>query len=95
MCLTIRCNSLGRQLYKVTDVFVTDHKRLRASPVCFRLQTSSGAVHIHETRQKFLEGALHPANILMCPHTCVTNLPQPRQKHPGKILSHFTCTLNT
>ena len=48
------------------------------------LQTSSGGVHIHETRQKFLDGSLHPANILMCPHTCVTNLPQPRQKHPGK-----------
>ena len=41
-------------------------------------------MHIHETRQKFLDGSLHPANILMCPHTCVTNLPQPRQKHPGK-----------
>ncbi|XP_068751269.1 disco-interacting protein 2 homolog A-like isoform X2 [Montipora capricornis] len=45
-------------------------------------KTSSGAVHIHETRQKFMDGSLHPANILMCPHTCVTNLPQPRQKHP-------------
>ncbi|PFX26048.1 Disco-interacting protein 2-like C [Stylophora pistillata] len=45
-------------------------------------KTSSGAVHIHETRQKFMEGSLHPANILMCPETCVTNLPQPRQKHP-------------
>ena len=31
-----------------------------------------------------MDGSLHPANILMCPHTCVTNLPQPRQKHPGK-----------
>nr|XP_058972641.1 disco-interacting protein 2-like isoform X1 [Pocillopora verrucosa] len=45
-------------------------------------KTSSGAVHIHETKQKFMEGSLHPANILMCPETCVTNLPQPRQKHP-------------
>ncbi|XP_042586461.1 disco-interacting protein 2 homolog A-like [Cyprinus carpio] len=26
---------------------------------------------------------LHPCNVLMCPHTCVTNLPKPRQKQPG------------
>ncbi|KAK7905076.1 hypothetical protein WMY93_017683 [Mugilogobius chulae] len=26
--------------------------------------------------------ALHPCNVLMCPHTCVTNLPKPRQKQP-------------
>ena len=25
------------------------------------------------------------ALILMCPHGCVTNLPLPRQKHPGKV----------
>ena len=24
----------------------------------------------------------HPANVLMCPHTCVTNLPKPREAHP-------------
>ncbi|XP_078728127.1 disco-interacting protein 2 homolog C-like isoform X9 [Lampetra fluviatilis] len=41
-----------------------------------------GGVHISESRQRFLEGALHPCNILMCPHTCVTNLPKPRQKQP-------------
>uniref|UniRef100_A0A3Q3FWQ9 Disco-interacting protein 2 homolog Bb n=1 Tax=Labrus bergylta TaxID=56723 RepID=A0A3Q3FWQ9_9LABR len=32
--------------------------------------------------QFFLDGTLHPCNILMCPHTCVTNLPKPRQKQP-------------
>jgi len=36
-----------------------------------------------ETRKKFLDGSLHPANVLMCPHTCVTNLPKPRQHHSG------------
>uniref|UniRef100_A0A8C1Q800 Disco-interacting protein 2 homolog A n=1 Tax=Cyprinus carpio TaxID=7962 RepID=A0A8C1Q800_CYPCA len=42
-----------------------------------------GGIHISETKQRFLEGALHPCNVLMCPHTCVTNLPKPRQKKPG------------
>ncbi|XP_076975387.1 disco-interacting protein 2 homolog A isoform X8 [Tamandua tetradactyla] len=42
-----------------------------------------GGIHISETRQRFLEGILHPCNVLMCPHTCVTNLPKPRQKQPG------------
>uniref|UniRef100_A0A8C5CEM8 DMAP1-binding domain-containing protein n=1 Tax=Gadus morhua TaxID=8049 RepID=A0A8C5CEM8_GADMO len=39
-----------------------------------------GGIHISETKQRFLEGCLHPCNVLMCPHTCVTNLPKPRQK---------------
>ncbi|XDV31205.1 hypothetical protein PO909_033951, partial [Leuciscus waleckii] len=42
-----------------------------------------GGIHISESKQRFLEGALHPCNVLMCPHTCVTNLPKPRQKQPG------------
>uniref|UniRef100_A0A7N8WSL5 Disco-interacting protein 2 homolog A n=1 Tax=Mastacembelus armatus TaxID=205130 RepID=A0A7N8WSL5_9TELE len=42
-----------------------------------------GGIHISETKQRFLEGSLHPCNVLMCPHTCVTNLPKPRQKQPG------------
>ncbi|XP_036815334.1 disco-interacting protein 2 homolog A isoform X5 [Oncorhynchus mykiss] len=41
-----------------------------------------GGIHIAETKQRFLEGALHPCNVLMCPHSCVTNLPKPRQKQP-------------
>uniref|UniRef100_A0A7N4NPU3 Disco interacting A n=1 Tax=Sarcophilus harrisii TaxID=9305 RepID=A0A7N4NPU3_SARHA len=41
-----------------------------------------GGIHISETKQRFLEGSLHPCNVLMCPHTCVTNLPKPRQKQP-------------
>ena len=30
---------------------------------------------------RFVEGCLHPANVLMCPHTCITNLPKPREVH--------------
>uniref|UniRef100_A0A8B9L7S5 Disco-interacting protein 2 homolog Bb n=1 Tax=Astyanax mexicanus TaxID=7994 RepID=A0A8B9L7S5_ASTMX len=45
-------------------------------------KTPLGGIHISETKQLFLEGSLHPCNILMCPHTCVTNMPKPRQKQP-------------
>lgn len=50
-------------------------------------KTPLGGIHICETKQNFLEGNLHPCNILMCPHTCVTNLPKPRQKQPGSRIS--------
>uniref|UniRef100_A0A7N5ZPW0 DMAP1-binding domain-containing protein n=1 Tax=Anabas testudineus TaxID=64144 RepID=A0A7N5ZPW0_ANATE len=46
-------------------------------------KTPLGGIHISDTKQSFLDGNLHPCNILMCPHTCVTNLPKPRQKQPG------------
>ncbi|KAG5274410.1 hypothetical protein AALO_G00135840 [Alosa alosa] len=45
-------------------------------------KTPLGGIHLSDTRQLLQEGALHPCNILMCPHTCVTNLPKPRQKQP-------------
>ncbi|KAJ3594659.1 hypothetical protein NHX12_003966, partial [Muraenolepis orangiensis] len=45
-------------------------------------KTPLGGLHLSETKQLFLEGALHPCNVLMCPHTCVTNMPRPRQKQP-------------
>lgn len=51
-------------------------------PSCF--QTPLGGIHVPETRKKFLEGSLHPANVLMCPHTCVTNLPKPREHRPDR-----------
>ncbi|KPP71799.1 disco-interacting protein 2C-like [Scleropages formosus] len=47
-------------------------------------KTPLGGIHLSETKQLFLEGSLHPCNVLMCPHTCVTNLPKPRQKQPGE-----------
>uniref|UniRef100_A0A673YHG4 Disco-interacting protein 2 homolog B-A-like n=1 Tax=Salmo trutta TaxID=8032 RepID=A0A673YHG4_SALTR len=49
-------------------------------------KTHLGGIHIFETKQNFLDGNLHPCNILMCPHTCVTNLPKPRQKQPGTVV---------
>lgn len=33
-----------------------------------------------ETRQRFIDGTLHPATLLMCPHSCVINLPKPREQ---------------
>uniref|UniRef100_A0A8L0DUA6 DMAP1-binding domain-containing protein n=1 Tax=Oncorhynchus mykiss TaxID=8022 RepID=A0A8L0DUA6_ONCMY len=45
-------------------------------------KTPLGGLHLSETKQLYLEGGLHPCNVLMCPHTCVTNLPKPRQKQP-------------
>ncbi|XP_053689835.1 disco-interacting protein 2 isoform X6 [Sabethes cyaneus] len=44
-------------------------------------KTPLGGIHLTEARRRFLEGSLHPANVLMCPHTCVTNLPKPRELH--------------
>ncbi|XP_037935929.1 disco-interacting protein 2 isoform X2 [Teleopsis dalmanni] len=44
-------------------------------------KTPLGGIHLCEARRRFLEGTLHPANVLMCPHTCVTNLPKPREIH--------------
>ncbi|XP_023379567.1 disco-interacting protein 2 homolog C [Pteropus vampyrus] len=48
-------------------------------------KTPLGGIHLSETKQLFLEGSLHPCNVLMCPHTCVTNLPKPRQKQPDAL----------
>uniref|UniRef100_A0A3Q2CGE2 Disco-interacting protein 2 homolog Ba n=1 Tax=Cyprinodon variegatus TaxID=28743 RepID=A0A3Q2CGE2_CYPVA len=48
-------------------------------------KTPLGGIHICETKQSFLDGNLHPCNILMCPHTCVTNMPKPRQKQPVDV----------
>ncbi|XP_065052203.1 disco-interacting protein 2-like isoform X2 [Rhopilema esculentum] len=46
---------------------------------------SSGSISVHEAKLRFLEGSLHSVNVLMCPHTTVTNLPKPRLKvsEPG------------
>ncbi|XP_032527884.1 disco-interacting protein 2 isoform X2 [Danaus plexippus] len=44
-------------------------------------KTPLGGIHLSECKRRFLEGTLHPANVLMCPHTCVTNLPKPREIH--------------
>lgn len=48
-------------------------------------RTSNGQICTEETKNKFIKGSLHPVNVLMCPHTTVTNLPKPRTKYqePG------------
>lgn len=42
-------------------------------------KTPSGSIHLSEVRRRFVEGSLHPANVLMCPNRSVTNLPLERQ----------------
>ncbi|VVC99772.1 unnamed protein product [Leptidea sinapis] len=32
-------------------------------------KTPLGGIHLSECKRRFLEGTLHPANVLMCPHT--------------------------
>lgn len=56
-------------------------------------KTPLGGIHLSETKQLFLEGSLHPCNVLMCPHTCVTNLPKPRQKQPGMSSNPSCCDI--
>ena len=44
--------------------------------------TNGSAAWGHVTRCSPVIGcSLHPVNVLMCPHTCVTNLPKPREVH--------------
>ncbi|GAB0087700.1 Disco-interacting protein 2 [Sergentomyia squamirostris] len=54
-------------------------------------KTPLGGIHLCEARRRFLEGSLHPANVLMCPHTCVTNLPKPREMHQGALQPQVLC----
>uniref|UniRef100_A0A7E4W3K9 AMP-binding domain-containing protein n=1 Tax=Panagrellus redivivus TaxID=6233 RepID=A0A7E4W3K9_PANRE len=41
-------------------------------------KTPLGGLHVSETRQRFLDGCLHPSTLLMCPQSSVINLPKPR-----------------
>ncbi|CAF0720628.1 unnamed protein product [Rotaria sp. Silwood1] len=47
-------------------------------------KTHSGTIHVQETRRRLLEGNLHPCSVLMCPHSCILNLPKPREHHPER-----------
>lgn len=42
-------------------------------------KTPLGGIHLSEVRRRFLEGSMHPTNVLMCPHSTVNNLPKERQ----------------
>ena len=56
-------------LTTVCGIALVPHNHLPKTPL--------GGIHLSETKRRFLEGSLHPVNVLMCPHTCVTNLPKP------------------
>jgi hypothetical protein len=75
---------MSRVLQAVDSIHHVGVYCLALVPPNFLPKTPSGSIHIPETRAKFLDGSLHPCNILMCPHTCVLNLPKPREHHPER-----------
>lgn len=75
---------MSRVLQAVDSIHQVGIYCLALVPPNYLPKTPLGGIHLSETKRRFLEGALHPANVLMCPHTCVTNLPKPREVHSGK-----------
>lgn len=73
---------MSRVLQAVDSIHQVGVYCLALVPPNYLPKTPLGGIHLHDTKKKFLEGSLHPANVLMCPHTCVTNLPKPREIHP-------------
>ncbi|CAM1294712.1 DIP2 (predicted) [Pycnogonum litorale] len=76
---------MSRVLQAVDSIHQVGIYCLALVPPNYLPKTPLGGIHLSETKSKFLEGCLHPANVLMCPHTCVTNLPKPREVHPGNL----------
>ncbi|XP_013409759.1 disco-interacting protein 2 homolog C isoform X2 [Lingula anatina] len=76
---------MSRVLQAVDSIHQAGVYCLALVPPNYLPRTPLGGIHIHETKKRFLEGSLHPANVLMCPHTCVTNLPKPREHHTGDV----------
>nr|XP_022914751.1 disco-interacting protein 2 homolog A isoform X2 [Onthophagus taurus] len=72
---------MSRVLQAVDSIHQVGIYCLALVPPNYLPKTPLGGIHLSETKRKFLEGTLHPANVLMCPHTCVTNLPKPREIH--------------
>jgi acyl-CoA synthetase (AMP-forming)/AMP-acid ligase II len=72
---------MSRVLQAVDSIHQVGIYCLALVPPNFLPKTPLGGIHLSETKKRFMEGALHPANVLMCPHTCVTNLPKPREVH--------------
>lgn len=56
-------------------------------------RSTVGGIHIHDTMKKLQNGTLHPANVLMCPHTCVLNLPQVKYPHVKHLPVFYMCIL--
>lgn len=73
---------MSRVLQAVDSIHQVGVYCLALVPPNYLPKTPLGGIHLPETKKKFLEGSLHPANVLMCPHTCVTNLPKPREHRP-------------
>ncbi|XP_069108520.1 disco-interacting protein 2 homolog C-like isoform X4 [Argopecten irradians] len=73
---------MSRVLQAVDSIHQVGVYCLALVPPNYLPKTPLGGIHLHETKKKFLDGSLHPANVLMCPHTCVTNLPKPREHRP-------------
>lgn len=75
---------MSRVLQAIDSIHQVGIYCLALVPPNYLPKTPLGGIHLSETKRRFLEGGLHPANVLMCPHTCVTNLPKPREVHSGK-----------
>lgn len=48
-------------------------------------RTPFGGINYHSVKHLFSEGQLHPSALLLCPHSAIQNLPQPRQVRPGLV----------
>ncbi|KAJ8915782.1 hypothetical protein NQ315_004594 [Exocentrus adspersus] len=70
---------MSRVLQAIDSIHQVGIYCLALVPPNYLPKTPLGGIHLSETKRRFMEGALHPANVLMCPHTCVTNLPKPRE----------------
>lgn len=74
---------MSRVLQAVDSIHQVGLYCLALVPPNYLPKTPLGGIHLSECKRRFLEGTLHPANVLLCPHTCVTNLPKPREVHSG------------
>ncbi|KAK7590362.1 hypothetical protein V9T40_001975 [Parthenolecanium corni] len=72
---------MSRVLQAVDSIHQVGLYCLALVPPNYLPKTPLGGIHLSECKRRFLEGNLHPANVLLCPHTCVTNLPKPREIH--------------
>eukprot|EP00118_Oscarella_pearsei_P010627 m.66278 g.66278 ORF g.66278 m.66278 type:complete len:1520 (+) comp35377_c0_seq1:125-4684(+) len=51
--------------------------------------------NVLECKQRFTDGSLHPVNLLMSPHQCVTNLPQPKSREAVSAAAQLMVDLVT
>ncbi|XP_065223766.1 disco-interacting protein 2 isoform X3 [Planococcus citri] len=72
---------MSRVLQAVDSIHQVGLYCLALVPPNYLPKTPLGGIHLSECKRRFMEGNLHPANVLLCPHTCVTNLPKPREIH--------------